>query len=90
MHIATANLHVVVRYHTTLTDNCYTQESMHSIAGAIGAFGGVLVNIAFRQSFLHNQNGNAAYISFIVFYGLCFALTWFVYMRPSSKRLVGV
>jgi NNP family nitrate/nitrite transporter-like MFS transporter len=60
------------------------------IAGAIGAFGGVLVNIAFRQSFLHDKNGNAAYISFIVFYGLCFALTWLVYLRKSEKRLVGV
>jgi NNP family nitrate/nitrite transporter-like MFS transporter len=60
------------------------------IAGAIGAFGGVLVNIAFRQSFLHNKNGNAAYVSFIVFYGLCFALTWLVYLRRSNKKLVGV
>ena len=33
------------------------------IAGAIGAFGGVLVNLAFRQSFLSYKNGNAAYIA---------------------------
>ncbi len=60
------------------------------IAGAIGAFGGVLVNIAFRQSFLHNGNGNAAYLSFVIFYGLCFAVTWYVYLRPSEKVLVDV
>ena len=31
------------------------------IAGAIGAFGGVLVNLAFRQSFLTTGTGDAAY-----------------------------
>src|SRR5581483_6911781 len=31
------------------------------IAGAAGAFGGVLVNIAFRQSFLATRTGNPAY-----------------------------
>jgi NNP family nitrate/nitrite transporter-like MFS transporter len=60
------------------------------IAGAIGAFGGVLVNIAFRQSFLSNGNGNGAYLAFIAFYVACLVLTWFVYLRPSPKRLAGV
>ena len=60
------------------------------LAGAIGAAGGVLVNLAFRQSFLTYKTGNAAYITFIAFYGICIAVTWFVYLRPSSKRLVGV
>jgi NNP family nitrate/nitrite transporter-like MFS transporter len=60
------------------------------IAGAIGAGGGVLVNIAFRQSFLHTKSGNNAYISFVVFYGLCIALTFLVYLRPSEKTLVDV
>jgi MFS transporter, NNP family, nitrate/nitrite transporter len=60
------------------------------IAGAIGAFGGVLVNVAFRQSFLAYHTGNAAYIAFIAFYALCFAVTWAVYLRPSARRLTGV
>jgi NNP family nitrate/nitrite transporter-like MFS transporter len=60
------------------------------IAGAIGAFGGVLVNLAFRQSFLTQGTGNAAYIGFIAFYGLCFIVTWIVYLRPSKRRLAGV
>ncbi len=51
------------------------------VAGAIGAFGGVLVNLAFRQSFLNTQNGNAAYIVFIAYYALCFAVTYLVYLR---------
>jgi NNP family nitrate/nitrite transporter-like MFS transporter len=60
------------------------------LAGAIGASGGVLVNIAFRQSFLHTQNGNAAYLSFVIFYGACVTLTWVLYLRPSRTRLAGV
>jgi NNP family nitrate/nitrite transporter-like MFS transporter len=60
------------------------------IAGAIGAFGGVLVNLAFRQSFLSYKNGNAAYIAFIAFYAVCFVVTWAVYLRDSRHRLENV
>jgi NNP family nitrate/nitrite transporter-like MFS transporter len=60
------------------------------IAGAIGAFGGVLVNIAFRQSFLTYKTGDAAYVGFIAFYIACVAVTWVVYLRPSAKRLNGI
>ncbi len=60
------------------------------IAGAIGAFGGVAVNIAFRESFLRNGNGDAAYLSFLIFYAVCFVVTWYVYLRPSDRRLLGV
>jgi NNP family nitrate/nitrite transporter-like MFS transporter len=60
------------------------------VAGAVGAFGGVLVNIAFRQSFLHTGTGDAAYVSFLAFYAVCFVLTWAVYLRPSRSRLVAV
>jgi NNP family nitrate/nitrite transporter-like MFS transporter len=50
-------------------------SALIGIAGAIGAFGGVLVNIAFRQSFLSSANGNAAYLAFIGYYALCLVLT---------------
>jgi NNP family nitrate/nitrite transporter-like MFS transporter len=60
------------------------------IAAAIGAFGGVLVNIAFRQSFLSSGTGNGAYAGFIAFYLAAMALTWVVYLRPSAARLPGV
>jgi NNP family nitrate/nitrite transporter-like MFS transporter len=59
------------------------------IAGAVGAFGGVLVNVAFRESFLRSGTGTAAYATFLAFYGVCMAVTWTVYLRPS-RRLVGV
>jgi len=60
------------------------------IAGAIGAFGGVLVNLAFRQSFLAYKTADAAYVTFIAFYALCVLVTWAVYLRSSSRRLTGV
>jgi NNP family nitrate/nitrite transporter-like MFS transporter len=62
------------------------------IAGAVGAFGGVLVNVAFRQSFLTYKTGDAAYIGFIAFYVICLAATWLVYLRSpgSGRRLAGV
>ena len=60
------------------------------IAGAIGAFGGVLVNLAFRQSFLTYKTADAAYIAFIAFYALCVLVTWAVYLRTSDRKLVGV
>jgi MFS transporter, NNP family, nitrate/nitrite transporter len=60
------------------------------IAGAIGAFGGVLVNLAFRQSFLEYKTADAAYIAFIAFYALCVLVTWTVYLRPSGRKLAGV
>ncbi len=65
-------------------------NALIGIAGAIGAFGGVLVNVAFRQSFLTYQNGNGAYVGFIAFYAACFAVTWVVYLRKSPKRLTGI
>ena len=60
------------------------------LAGAIGAFGGVLVNLAFRQSFLSYQTGDGAYIAFIAFYAVCFAVTWTVYIRRGQHHLEGV
>ncbi|SDG62314.1 nitrate/nitrite transporter [Klenkia brasiliensis] len=54
------------------------------IAGAVGAFGGVLVNLAFRQSFLTTGTGDAAYLVFVAFYVVCVAVTWVVYLRPGT------
>ncbi|WP_406278985.1 nitrate/nitrite transporter [Embleya sp. NBC_00896] len=64
--------------------------ALMGIAGAVGALGGVLVNIAFRESFLNSGRGDSAYLTFLGFYGLCMVVTWAVYLRPSKHRLVGV
>ena len=60
------------------------------IAGAIGAVGGVLVNLAFRQSFLTYKDADAAYIGFIAFYALCVLITWVVYLRPAARTKIAV
>ena len=52
---------------------------------AIGALGGVFVNIAFRQSFLATGSGTAAVLGFLGFYAICFALTWTVYLRRPAQ-----
>jgi NNP family nitrate/nitrite transporter-like MFS transporter len=65
-------------------------SALVGLAGAVGAFGGVLVQVAFRQSFLSYGDGTAAYVCFIAFYLACAAVTWAVYLRPSPNRLIGV
>ena len=58
--------------------------------GAIGALGGVMVNLAFRQSFLTLKNGDGAYVAFIAFYIVCCLITWAVFIRQRPGRLLGV
>ncbi|MGH3913346.1 MAG: nitrate/nitrite transporter [Pseudonocardiaceae bacterium] len=53
------------------------------IAGAIGALGGVLINIAFRQSFMTTQSGDTAFWTFLAFYAVCVVVTYVVYLRPA-------
>ena len=61
-----------------------------AIAGAVGAFGGVLVNLAFRESFLAYKSGTAAYIGFIAAYVVLGALASVVYQRREAAVLVEV
>ncbi|MEU6444228.1 nitrate/nitrite transporter [Streptomyces sp. NPDC047046] len=56
-------------------------NALIGFAGAIGAFGGVLVNIAFRQSFLTAGEGDLAYGAFLAVYVVCGAVTWTAYAR---------
>ena len=65
-------------------------SALVGVAGAIGALGGALVQIVFRQSFLTYKNADAAYLGFIGLYVVCFLVTWAVYLRNSPKKLVGV
>ncbi len=53
------------------------------IAGAVGALGGVAVNLAFRGAYgSATGSGTPAFVSFIVIYLLCMAVTRVVYLRP--------
>lgn len=65
-------------------------RALIGVAGSVGAFGGVLVNLALRESFVSRGTGDAAYASFIAFYALCVLVAWAVYIRPSRNRLEGV
>jgi NNP family nitrate/nitrite transporter-like MFS transporter len=56
------------------------------IAGAVGALGGLFINLAFRQSFLSVGSGEPAFWSFLALYLLCGALTWQVYLRATPAH----
>ncbi|WP_181769155.1 nitrate/nitrite transporter [Streptomyces albidus (ex Kaewkla and Franco 2022)] len=57
------------------------------LIGAVGALGGLGINLAFRQSFETVGTGTAAYLTFLVFYGVCCAVTWAVYLRGASAPI---
>ncbi|HEX3592214.1 MAG TPA: nitrate/nitrite transporter [Pseudonocardiaceae bacterium] len=54
------------------------------IAAAVGAFGGVLINVAFRQSFAAAGSGTPAVLGFLMFYVVCAGITWAVYLRRAA------
>jgi MFS transporter, NNP family, nitrate/nitrite transporter len=51
------------------------------LTGAIGALGGVGVNLALRQSYLSNGSATAAFWAFAMFYVAASAVTWAIYVR---------
>ncbi|MFF4539526.1 nitrate/nitrite transporter [Streptomyces aureus] len=51
------------------------------LIGAVGALGGVGINLAFRQSFLESGSGTGAFVTFLAFYAVAFVVTWAVYLR---------
>jgi NNP family nitrate/nitrite transporter-like MFS transporter len=58
------------------------------LIGAVGALGGLAVNLAFRGSFQAAGTGTSAFVAFLVFYALCSALTWAVYLRKGAAGAV--
>ncbi|MFM9447670.1 nitrate/nitrite transporter [Streptomyces acidiscabies] len=54
------------------------------LIGAVGALGGVGINMAFRQSFLSYGSGTGAFVAFLAFYAVCFLVTWAVYLRRPA------
>jgi MFS transporter, NNP family, nitrate/nitrite transporter len=62
-------------------------RALIGLTGAIGSFGGVLVNLTLRQSFLSTHSGTRAYGGFIVYYALCLAITYFVYLRSTQTTV---
>jgi MFS transporter, NNP family, nitrate/nitrite transporter len=58
------------------------------LAGAMGALGGVGVNLALRQSYLHSGTATAAFWAFVLFYVAASALTWAIYVRQPLEARV--
>jgi len=56
------------------------------LIGAVGALGGIGINLAFRESFGSAHSGTPAFVSFLAFYALCSAVTWAVYLRRSPAK----
>ncbi|WP_210593548.1 NarK/NasA family nitrate transporter [Streptomyces sp. GESEQ-35] len=56
------------------------------LIGAVGALGGLGINLAFRQSFLSVGSGTGAFVAFLAFYGVCFVVTWAVYLRRPAAQ----
>jgi NNP family nitrate/nitrite transporter-like MFS transporter len=59
------------------------------LIGAVGALGGVGINLAFRESFLNAASGTPAFVSFLAYYAVCFAVTWAVYLRRPARAAGG-
>ncbi|MEV0962076.1 nitrate/nitrite transporter [Streptomyces sp. NPDC049910] len=55
------------------------------LIGAVGALGGLAINLAFRQSFLTAGTGTGAFVAFLVCYAVCCAVTWAVYLRKPAR-----
>ena len=54
------------------------------LIGAVGALGGVGINLAFRQSFLSSGSGTGAFVTFLAFYAVAFVVTWAGYLRRPA------
>ena len=50
-------------------------------AGAVGALGGVGINLALRQSYLTSHSATTAFWIFLAFYVVACAVTWAMYVR---------
>lgn len=60
------------------------------ISGAIGALGGVAINLAFRGAYGGGTgSGTPAFLSFIGYYAVCAAVTWTVYLRRERSASAG-
>jgi NNP family nitrate/nitrite transporter-like MFS transporter len=59
-------------------------------AGALGALGGVAINLALRQSYASTGEETAAFWIFFVFYVIASILTWVMYVRRPASAPVFV
>ena len=58
------------------------------ISAAVGAFGGLLINLAFRSSFQATKSGTPAFWGFLAFYVVALVVTYLVYVRKPVAATV--
>ncbi|GAB2924689.1 nitrate/nitrite transporter [Rhodococcus aerolatus] len=58
-------------------------------AGAIGALGGVAINVVLRGSYASTRSATNAFWVVLAFYVLCAVVTWVVYLRRPSAAAAG-
>ncbi|QGK69874.1 MFS transporter [Allosaccharopolyspora coralli] len=63
--------------------------SVVGIAGAVGGLGGVVINLAFLVSYRETGTGDAAFLSFLVYYAVCLAVTWLLYAQAEPAAVRG-
>jgi MFS transporter, NNP family, nitrate/nitrite transporter len=57
-------------------------------AGAIGALGGVFINVVLRASYVGEaKSATNAFWVFMGFYVICAMVTWFVFLRLHTARV---
>ncbi|MDV8001034.1 nitrate/nitrite transporter [Rhodococcus sp. IEGM 1408] len=60
------------------------------VAGAVGAFGGFLINMTLRSSYQSSGSATSAFIAFTVFYLVAAAVTRTVYLRRPTAASTGL
>ena len=56
-------------------------------AGAVGALGGVFINVVLRASYVSDtKSATNAFWVFLGFYVICAVVTWFVFLRMQTSR----
>jgi NNP family nitrate/nitrite transporter-like MFS transporter len=78
---------------TALSEARRHSGALLGIVGAVGAFGGVLINLAFRESYATDASANPAFLGFIAFYALGAVTTYAGYVRrpePVTARVVAL
>ncbi|KUI21181.1 MFS transporter [Mycobacterium lehmannii] len=56
-------------------------------AGAVGALGGVFINVVLRASYVSDaKSATNAFWVFLGFYVICAMVTWFVFLRMQTSR----
>ncbi|MFI7669722.1 MFS transporter [Nocardia sp. NPDC049526] len=58
-----------------------TSGALIGFVGAIGALGGVAINLVLRSSYASTKSATTAFWVFMAFYVACAAVTWLVFLR---------